>query len=83
MKRLGLIGDVHAEDERLATALATFGQERVDAFLGASFQRGLEPLVLRVHVADEAEALHRARCQRRGLVGSRTKTPLASRSCLH
>jgi predicted phosphodiesterase len=31
--RLGLIGDVHAEDERLAVALATFERERVDRVL--------------------------------------------------
>lgn len=33
MKRLGLIGDVHAEDERLATALDLLARERVDAVL--------------------------------------------------
>jgi predicted phosphodiesterase len=33
VKRFGLIGDVHAEDERLATALATFAKELVDAVL--------------------------------------------------
>lgn len=33
MKRLGLIGDVHAEDQRLATALDWLGKEQVDAVL--------------------------------------------------
>lgn len=31
--RLGLIGDVHAEDERLAAALEVFAAERVDRAL--------------------------------------------------